>query len=63
VRLHDGRSLDEPALIAHVRQTLAAYKSPKRIVTGDVNLRAPNGKADYKSATAFATEAVAPAPA
>ena len=56
VRLHDGRSLDEGALIAHVRQTLAAYKAPKRIVTGDVSLRAPNGKADYKTAVAFAVE-------
>ncbi len=63
VRLHDGRSLDESALIAHVRQSLAAYKSPKRIVTGDVNLRAPNGKADYKSATSFAVETLAPTPA
>ncbi|MBV8684209.1 MAG: acyl-CoA synthetase [Caulobacteraceae bacterium] len=54
LRLRNGCSLDEPSLIAHVRQHLAAYKSPKRIVAGDVALRAPNGKADYKSATAFA---------
>jgi acyl-CoA synthetase (AMP-forming)/AMP-acid ligase II len=54
LRLRDGRHLDEPALIAHVRQHLAAYKAPKRIFAGDVALRAPNGKADYKSATAFA---------
>jgi fatty-acyl-CoA synthase len=54
LRLRDGRQLDEPALIAHVRQRLAAYKAPKRIFAGDVALRAPNGKADYKSATAFA---------
>ncbi len=58
VTLYPGKSLDEGALIAHVRQTLAAYKAPKRLVTGDVNLRAPNGKADYKSATAFAFEAL-----
>jgi len=63
VRLNPGRSLDEGALIAHVRQHLAAYKAPKRLVAGDVNLRAPNGKADYKSATAFATERLTPAPA
>jgi acyl-CoA synthetase (AMP-forming)/AMP-acid ligase II len=63
VQLHPGKALDESALIAHVRHTLAAYKSPKRIVTGEVNLRAPNGKADYKSATAFAAERLAPAPA
>jgi fatty-acyl-CoA synthase len=59
LRLRDGRRLDESALIAHVRQHLAAYKSPKRIVAGEVTLRAPNGKADYKSATAFATASLA----
>ncbi len=54
VHLHPGHTLDEGALVHHVRQHLAPYKSPKRIVTGEVNLRAPNGKADYKSATDFA---------
>ena len=54
VRLYPDRAFDETALVAHVRQTLAAYKSPKRIFTGEVNLRAPNGKADYKSALDFA---------
>ena len=61
VRLYPGRSLDEHDLIAHVRQSLAAYKAPKHIVTGEVNLRAPNGKADYKSAATFAAEALKPA--
>ena len=61
VRLHEGRSLDEDVLIAHVRRHLAAYKAPKRIVAGEVELRAPNGKADYKSATSFATGKLAPA--
>jgi acyl-CoA synthetase (AMP-forming)/AMP-acid ligase II len=59
VRLNPGKSLDEGALIAHVRQSLAAYKAPKRLVAGEVNLRAPNGKADYKSATTFAADALA----
>ena len=59
LRLRDGKPLDEPGLIAHVRQHLAAYKAPKRIVAGDVALRAPNGKADYKSATAFAASNLA----
>jgi fatty-acyl-CoA synthase len=63
VRLYAGRELDEGVLIAHVRKTLAAYKAPKRIVTGEINLRAPNGKADYKSAAAFAVERLTPAPA
>ncbi len=58
VVLRQGARLDEAALIAHVRQSLAAYKSPKRILTGEVNLRAPNGKADYKSALAFAKRAL-----
>jgi fatty-acyl-CoA synthase len=61
VRLHPGRDFDEASLIAHVRQSLAAYKAPKRVVTGEVNLRAPNGKADYKSAQTFAAERLAPA--
>ncbi|HWF01927.1 MAG TPA: acyl-CoA synthetase [Caulobacteraceae bacterium] len=58
VRLRPGRSLEEAALISHVRASLAPYKSPKRIVAGEVNLRAPNGKADYKSALEFAVAAL-----
>jgi fatty-acyl-CoA synthase len=60
VRLNPGRALDEGALIAHVRQQLAPYKAPKRLVAGEVALRAPNGKADYKTATAFAADALRP---
>jgi fatty-acyl-CoA synthase len=37
-----------------VRESLAGYKTPKRILIAGVNLRAPNGKADYKSASEFA---------
>jgi fatty-acyl-CoA synthase len=58
VRLRSGRVLDETSVIAHVRDRLAAYKAPKRLFAGDVALRAPNGKADYRSATAFATKAL-----
>jgi fatty-acyl-CoA synthase len=54
VRLRDGEGLDEAALQAHCRRTLAGYKTPKRIVAGDVQLRAPNGKADYGAARSFA---------
>jgi 3-oxocholest-4-en-26-oate---CoA ligase len=57
VHLRPGHSLDEQALQAHCRQTLAGYKAPKRVFTGEVNLRAPNGKADYKSAADFARKA------
>jgi fatty-acyl-CoA synthase len=48
--------VDEAELIAHVRERLAAYKAPKRIVTVDRVPRGPNGKADYPAARALATE-------
>ncbi len=38
----------------HVRDRLAGYKTPKRVLITGVPLRAPNGKADYKSALEFA---------
>jgi acyl-CoA synthetase (AMP-forming)/AMP-acid ligase II len=43
-----GATVDEAALIAHVRTVLAAYKSPKRILSIDTIGRAANGKLDYK---------------
>jgi len=52
VRLAEGAALDEEALRAHVRKSLAGYKTPKRIVIADRNLRAANGKADYPAARA-----------
>jgi len=54
VKLSPGASFDEAALRAHVREHLAGYKTPKRVIVAGVNLRAPNGKADYKSASEFA---------
>ncbi|MBV9540935.1 MAG: AMP-binding protein, partial [Alphaproteobacteria bacterium] len=54
VKLHPGANFDEAAIRAHVREHLAGYKTPKRVIIAGVNLRAPNGKADYKSATEFA---------
>ncbi|HEX2590848.1 MAG TPA: acyl-CoA synthetase [Rhizomicrobium sp.] len=54
VVLANGAKFDEEALRLHVRESLAGYKTPKRILIAGVNLRAPNGKADYKSATDFA---------
>jgi fatty-acyl-CoA synthase len=54
VRLADGAALDEEALRAHVRQALAGYKTPKRVVATDRELRAANGKADYPAARAVA---------
>jgi len=54
VEPHEGETIDEAILIAHVRTTLAAYKSPKRILTIDTVGRAANGKLDYKSLKAEA---------
>jgi fatty-acyl-CoA synthase len=54
VRLEPGRSASEEELRAHVRERLAGYKTPKRIVFSEATLRAPNGKADYKGAKALA---------
>jgi acyl-CoA synthetase (AMP-forming)/AMP-acid ligase II len=54
VKLSPGAKFDEAALRAHVRESLAGYKTPKRVIVAGVNLRAPNGKADYKSASEFA---------
>jgi fatty-acyl-CoA synthase len=54
VQLTAGEGLDEEALRRHVRQSLAGYKTPKRVLVTDGALRAPNGKADYKTATSFA---------
>ena len=48
------------ALIAHVKQHLAAYKAPKRIFAIDTIGRAANGKLDYKR---LASEAAARADA
>ena len=54
VKLTNGTPFDEASLREHVRSKLAGYKTPKRIVEATISLRAPNGKADYKSASEFA---------
>jgi acyl-CoA synthetase (AMP-forming)/AMP-acid ligase II len=43
----------EAELVAHVRERLAAYKAPKRIVAVKTVPRGPNGKADYAAARAL----------
>ncbi len=53
-----GASIDEAALILHVRTTLAAYKAPKRIIVIDTIGRAANGKLDYKQLKSFAEAAL-----
>ncbi|MCC6919590.1 MAG: acyl-CoA synthetase [Alphaproteobacteria bacterium] len=59
VKTAPGYGVDEADIVAHVKHRLAAYKSPKRVLLADgISLRAPNGKADYKTAAAFARAAV-----
>jgi acyl-CoA synthetase (AMP-forming)/AMP-acid ligase II len=53
-------TVGEAELIAHVRTTLAAYKSPKHIIRIDSVHRAANGKVDYKRLREVALEALAP---
>jgi len=59
VRLVAGARLDEKALRDHVRNQLAGYKTPKRVVATEAAIRASNGKADYAKAKAIAETAVA----
>jgi acyl-CoA synthetase (AMP-forming)/AMP-acid ligase II len=54
IQLAEGHELDEAGLRAHVRRSLAGYKTPKRIFLADRALRAANGKADYPAAKAAA---------
>lgn len=54
IRLNGGTDFDEAELRSHVRGQLAGYKTPKRILVGQMPFRAPNGKADYKTVTEFA---------
>ncbi|MEQ1872668.1 MAG: AMP-binding protein [Ilumatobacteraceae bacterium] len=53
-----GAAVTEAQVIAIVKQDLAAYKAPKRVVFVDEVPRAPNGKADYKAARDFAIHAL-----
>jgi len=54
VTLAEGSAMDEADLRAHVRKSLAGYKTPKRIVIADRDIRTANGKADYPAARASA---------
>jgi fatty-acyl-CoA synthase len=62
VSLREGASFEEDALRNHVRERLAGYKTPKRLLRVDTMFRAANGKADYKSASAHARAALGIAP-
>ena len=54
VELAPGETLDEAAVIAHVKTKLASFKAPKRVLQVDTIGRAANGKVDYKRMTAEA---------
>jgi acyl-CoA synthetase (AMP-forming)/AMP-acid ligase II len=53
----DGRELDPAAIISSVKEQLAGYKAPRRVVFVAKVPRAPNGKADYKTAKQYANDA------
>jgi 3-oxocholest-4-en-26-oate---CoA ligase len=59
VEFMPGESLSEADIIAHVRTTLAAYKSPKAVFPIDTIGRGPNGKVDYKRMKAYAADQAA----
>ncbi len=54
VCLAPGVTLGEDNVIAAVKEQLASFKAPKRVVFVDVVPRAPNGKADYATARRLA---------
>jgi fatty-acyl-CoA synthase len=58
VTVAPGARFDEEALRRHVRDQLAGYKTPKRILAVSEMFRAPNGKADYKQAIAHARKSL-----
>lgn len=51
-----GAAVTEAQVIAVVKQDLAAYKAPKRVVFVEQVPRAANGKADYKAARQLASD-------
>ena len=58
VACSDGATVEESAVIASVKRELAGFKAPRRVVFVGTVPRAPNGKADYKTAKRLAAEAV-----
>jgi 3-oxocholest-4-en-26-oate---CoA ligase len=56
--LEDGAATSEADVIAHVKTQLAGFKAPKRVVFVSQVPRAPNGKADYKTAKQYALDAL-----
>ena len=54
VEPHAGAPVDEAELISHVKEHLAGYKAPKRVLSVDTVGRAANGKLDYRALKARA---------
>jgi 3-oxocholest-4-en-26-oate---CoA ligase len=54
----DDTQLEDDALHAHCRQSLAGYKVPKRFVALESLQRSPAGKADYKLLRELAARAI-----
>ncbi len=57
--LSPGAKVEEATIIANVKTQLAGYKAPKRVVFVAQIPRAPNGKADYKTAREMAIAGLA----
>tara|TARA_B100001142_G_scaffold113072_1_gene115115 strand:+ start:5313 stop:6932 length:1620 start_codon:yes stop_codon:yes gene_type:complete len=55
----DNQQVNESELIENTRKSIAGYKLPKTILFTDEVQRAPNGKANYKWAKAFAEKQLA----
>ena len=55
--LVQGGAADEGAVIATAKAKIAAYKAPKQVIIVERVPRAPNGKADYKTAKQLAVDA------
>ena len=48
VEAREGAAVDEAGVIAHVKERLAPYKAPRRVLRVETIGRAPNGKVDYR---------------
>ncbi len=58
VEPREGATIDADAVVEHVREKLARYKSPRHVVVIDTIGRAANGKVDYKRLTAYAKDSL-----
>jgi acyl-CoA synthetase (AMP-forming)/AMP-acid ligase II len=56
VEARPGALIDESAIVAHVKASLAGYKAPKHVLAVDSVTRGPNGKLDYRALKTRATE-------